>query len=435
MEISKQVLLAGMRQLSQKYKGKGADSITVQIMNGNPVFLMHGSTQKPPAGLPGSIAVPDVYKRKAVVPIMWAPTKTSFLGETPVNKSTPPMANPDNIDIHAFMWNGFTPIDRRDTVTEFFPGDDPDPSVIAGPIPSSDTLALRVAVDATGDWGWWTKPFDVSGCLCCTLYAFPTLIFSYLVPPDYALYVDAWSFIVDSALPVGETFNVRFLRDGETLLEYNEVIADPTNPDPSKRCVFSGSSEQVQHAYLRIDRNQTLSVIITPLGLFPFVKTAADTYCATLCILLHGHLEALLDNRDGAPRPKDVGRLRDDANGDGEVKNVTVEDVTQLLAWLDGGSANAKPAQDVGNNTAGAMVLEPSTTAVPSTVADSSGSSTVPGSSVSPPVIASSGPATVAAPAPASSKAAWWIAAATAAAAAMGDDVSGSSVSRSPLDP
>lgn len=351
MGVSRAVLLAGMQQLSQKYRGKGIDRITVQVVAGKPLYVMQGATVYPPPDLPGRITVPDTSGKPALVPIMWSHTAAVLRGEQlgadwmyAQDKPVTPLPKSDEVDVDRSMWRGFTPIERRDVVVEYQPGREE--VITAGEIPKADVTELQVSVDTTGEWGWWTKPFDVYGCLCCTFYQTPTTVFRYVVPPDYALYVDAWAFFVNGVLPVGETFNVRFLRDGETLLEYDEVIVDPGNPDPARRCLFSGSIEQIQHSWLRIDRNQTLSVVLTPKGLAPFLKGPLDTFCATICVLLHGHLEALLDNRDGAPRPKDVGRLRDDLWGTATLDEVSQADVDQLLTWIDGASANAAPTNE-----------------------------------------------------------------------------------------
>ncbi len=353
MPVDRRVLAAGLQQLTKRYVGALINRITTQTVNDKPMYLMHGPSPTPPKGLPGQITVPGTDGRPVAVPIMWAPLQMRTNSALPegAGSAIRPKPKVDERDLDDFMWAGGTPIDRRDVATVYMPGP-VEKFVTAGKIPETKVEELRVSIDTTGDWGVWTKPFDARGCLCCTTYATPTNIFTYVVPPDYTLFIDAWAFFVASVLPIGWQFNVRFLRDGETLLEYNEVVVDPLNPDPAKRCAFSGSIEQVQNSWLRIDRNQVFSVVITPLGLAPFVNTSADTFCETLCVLLHGHLQALLDNRDGAPRPKDVGRLRDDLWGTGTLDEVTMEDVTQLYSWLNGAVANAEPAPDAGDRTA-----------------------------------------------------------------------------------
>jgi len=110
---------------------------------------------------------------------------------------------------------------------------------------------------------------------------------------------------------------------------------------------------------LRIDRNQTLVVYVTAKGLAPFAKGPLDPFCGTICCLLHGHRTALLDNRDGGPRPKDVGSLQDNLDCAGLISQVTEEDVRQLLHWLNRATADAAPP-----NTP-ARDVDPSTTATP----------------------------------------------------------------------
>lgn len=355
MRISKPVLLAGLRQLSSTYKGKnGIENITVQLVNGVPAYVMHGQSPQPPDGLPGRMRVPDMDGKAVAVAVLWrqsttvplptfaptaVPTAPSPDWLNAVGKPTQKLTPSDDRDVSDQMWRGFVNIDRKDTVTEFFPGSDH--IVTQGEIPKAVTTELQVSTDITGEWGFWTKPFDLQGCICCTFYAQPTLVLSYTVPQDYALTLDGWAFFINGPMSLGESFRVQFIRDGDTLLDYIETVVDPLNPDPGKRCAFSGGPEQVMRSYLRIDRNQTLTVWITPLGLYPYTPNPADTFCVNICCLLHGHMEALLDNRDGAPRPKDVGRLRDDLNGDATLDEVTPEDVKQLYQWLDGATANA----------------------------------------------------------------------------------------------
>jgi hypothetical protein len=100
---------------------------------------------------------------------------------------------------------------------------------------------------------------------------------------------------------------------------------------------------------MRIDRNQTLTVTITPKGLFPFINDPLDPFCGTIAILLHGHSTALLDNRDGSPRPKDVGGMRDDLVGDATneaLNTITAEDVSSLTSMMDA-ATNCVETQEV----------------------------------------------------------------------------------------
>lgn len=356
MPVSKQVLITALGQLNRKYRGKGGVlDVTVQMMSGSPAFIMHGASPKPPDGLPGRMTVPDEQGRAIALPVLWNQRKDVPLAvpalrpvapdaegaSLPMSPDRPVTAKPhsDDIDVDLSMWRGFTPIDRRDVVTEYKPGSETIATQMK--IPGAVVEELRVSVDTTGTWGWWTKSFDVQGCLCCTFYSTPVAVLSFTEQQDWQLTIDGWSFFVYGNFFVGDTFNVRFVRDGDTILEYDEVIVDPTNPDPAKRCLFSGSTDQPMHNYLLIDRNQTLVVYVTVKGLFPFGKGPLDPFCGTICCLLHGHRTALLDNRDGAPRPKDVGALRDNISCTGLLEQVTEGDVHQLLNWMDKATADA----------------------------------------------------------------------------------------------
>ena len=330
MAITNQILQAGLRQLNNKYKVR----TTLQMLNGNPVYLMHGNSPNPPQGLPGKIQVPDQYGKVATLPIIWA-------GQ-PAPKRLP-VLNERDLDLN--LWAGGVPITRRDRVTEYQPGD-PDYTPLVGPIPTANTKDMSVSLDVStaGDHGWWDINFDLDSEICCPFFAQQNIILTYRVPEDRCVYLDSWGFMFYSTAVVGWTFNVMFKRDGETLLSYDEVVVDPTNPDPGKRCLFSGPTEPVMYAPMRIDRNQVLTVVITPKGLFPFTGTPFDTFCGNISVLLHGHVTALLDNRDGYPRPKDVGGMRDDLTGDGALDTstpnaalnaVTAEDVQSLMYWMN----------------------------------------------------------------------------------------------------
>ena len=340
MAIDKRVLLAGLQQLNRKYVGKNVDRVTLQMVNGKPAYIMQGRTQDPPPGLPGTFQLGP----SLILPIIWA------YRAQPLNGT--PLAPPVERDLDREMWAGVPPaIKRRDTVTVFTPGSAPIiPTAVA--IPEASVTPLRLVVDATGPLGWWDLPLDIEGCLCCSYYQRPVTVLTYKVPEDRVLYIDGWAFFSYVNVPTGWAFNVRFMRDGDTLLSYDEIVVDPANPDPARRCLFSGSIEQVMQSYLRIDRNQTFSVVLTPKGLFPFVNNPLQALCGNICCLIHSHATALLDNRDGGSRPKDVGAMRDDLSGTGMLAAVTAEDVAQLQAWLDGASANAaSPSVDGGSST------------------------------------------------------------------------------------
>lgn len=346
MAPEKRLLLAGLQQLNQRYAGpgKGVERVTVQMINGKPTYIMQGPTQNPPRGLPGVMTL----ARGVEIPVIWAYRRFP-LGS--------PVPAPTNADLNREMWYGYSPAPRRDTVTVFKPSTDR--IATQAKIPEAAVTDLQVAVDTTGPLGWWDLAQDLEGCLCCSFYMRPVTVLTFVVPQDRALYIDGWSFFVYCNVPVGWQFNVRITRDGDTLIDYDEVVVDPLNPDPAKRCLFSGSIEQVMNSYLRIDRNQTLNVVITPKGLAPFLSTPLDSVCGNICVLLHAHSTALLDNRDGAPRPKDVGRMRDDVTGCGLLDQVTKEDVDQLEMWINAATADTTQVPlDANNQVAGNLTSD-----------------------------------------------------------------------------
>ncbi len=111
-----------------------------------------------------------------------------------------------------------------------------------------------------------------------------------------------------------------------------QMMADNLNPDPGNRAAFSSHVRPLP-LWLRFDRNETISIFITPKGLFPFPKTPADSFCGNICVLLHGWIASLIDNRDGAMRPIDVGRMRE-GSGDELASAVSADDMTLLVQWL-----------------------------------------------------------------------------------------------------
>jgi hypothetical protein len=387
--IDKKLLLAGLLQLNRKYAGKLVDRVIVQMVNGKPAYIMQGSTPNPPPGLPGTIQLLPGLK----LPIIWAFQRTSLgsadqrsrdngMWNGSVNidqgKVAPSHAQivpkptsvtlpcPNEQDLDNNMWYGYVNIDRKDVVTVYQPG--ADTITTQQEIPHTEAVDLQVAVDVNGPLGWWDLALELEGCLCCSFYNRPVTLLNYVVPQDRVLYIDSWSFFVYMNLPVGWAFNVRFLRDGDTLLAYDEIVVDPTNVDPALRCLFSGSTEQVMNSYLRIDRGQTLSVVITPKGLYPYINDPMQSVCGNICALLHGHSTALLDNRDGAPRPKDVGAMRDDVTGSGLLSQVTREDVNQLIQWLNGATTEAAAVPSTVGKTDGpssmTQIIEPPNTNV-----------------------------------------------------------------------
>jgi len=365
-KLTKDVLLAALRQLNTKWAGQGGVTrVVFQVAEGKPVFYFQGPSASPPPGLPGRMTVPmSDGKTFAPIAILWrqevpavgidkgylAPGPTKALTpppNRPVRSAYPELFNPSDKatvpldpfnekDVDKAYWFFFSQLDPRpiETVQPAFHV----PLVGTGmEMPEPEAERAQLSVDARLPQydipNWWAKPFEPHSCLCCSFYETPILILSYRVPETYLLVLDGWSFTVDQLMAVGEIFEVSFRRDGDELLRYEEVVIDPLNPDPAQRTLFS-SSAQIQDIPMRFDRNQMLNVYVTLKGTFPFLKTPTDTFCGTLCILLHGWLGSLIDNRDGTPRPVDPASLRD-GSGDEDLIQVDTQKVKELNDWLE----------------------------------------------------------------------------------------------------
>lgn len=328
MALSKQALIEALSKLNMKYRGKnGVTNVTFQVLGDKPSFAMQGPTKTPPPGLPGGIKVTDPVGTIVVVPVIWIQNAVRPMASQKDGKPTMwdgPPASPDQRKVED---NNKDLLQRP--VEEFFPAETPR-IVTAGDVPKTDTINIQVHIDVTGPLPWWTKSFDVIGCLCCVYYNQESIVLQYQIPQDYMWIVDGWSFFVGDNLAVGEIFETSFKRDGDNLLTFEEAIIDPANPDPALRCLFSSSVEQRTMTYLRFDRNQMLTVTITPRGPFPFNKPPLSSFCGTICVLLHGHRLNLMDNRDGGPRPRDVGEIRDLFDPTDVINSVTSEE----LQWI-----------------------------------------------------------------------------------------------------
>lgn len=354
------VLEAALRQLNQKWAGVGGVTrVSLQSDDhGRPLFFFCGPSE-PGAKLPNGMVVPDPMGRPFRVPIRWrredplaavvhkpAPQvddlRKANLPElfNPQPEALGPLDPLKNEDIDKAYWWFFTPApDRPLHVVHpaFHAMIDP----VLGKDPPPDSIAPIMYFDARLPQydmpNFWAKPWEPYGCLCCTFYTRPTIVLQYTVPQDYMLVIDGIALNASCPLLPGETFLVEILRDGAMLLAFEEVFIDPANPDPARRWMFTGTGLPIP-LWMRFDRNETVTVRITPLGPFPFAKSPYDTFCCTVCVLMHGWLGSLMDNRDGAARPVDVGGLRD-FDGDEVTRDSWVADdlparAALLQQWL-----------------------------------------------------------------------------------------------------
>lgn len=326
-------------KLTQDWKGKlGITSVVLQN-DSTPIFFLQGPERNPPLGLPSFITVqPSPQHLPKEIPIRWRQ-------DTPASTNqTLPLKPSANADLNRSMWNFWTPEEPKE-ITVVRPATHVPYVPVVGEPPKVDDYAGQLAVDARlpqyNIQNFWSRPFEPFACICCTFYATRTLVYSYQVPQDYLLVLDGISLEVPSFMVPGEIIEVTILRDQSPIIDFEEMVVDPLNPDPARRCLYTSSIQPNLPWQARFDRNQRLNVALTFKGLFPFSKTSADTFCGTTCILLHGWLGSLMDNRDGAARPVDPGDYRDQSTLK-DLEAVTPEQVAEMQAWLAGTVAMGK---------------------------------------------------------------------------------------------
>ena len=349
MRPTKQTLSAALSQLNGKWKDKaGVTRVGFQTDSAGivPMFVFYGPTTQAPPGLPGSVVVPDVNGRPYKVSIFWrqnedATAPAQIQSQKPElfnNKSNAPLPLDPLADADidkAYFWF-FTPADENFTVKNWLPAFNVPqvPTNMAPPL--AELIDTQIHVDMRlpqyDNPNFWAKAFEPSACICCTYYMRPTIVYSYTVPDTYLLVLDGISYDVNVILPFGTIFQVEILRGGAVAAIIEEIVVDPANPDPSNRVAFCNHSAPTP-LHVTIDRGENLTVKITVKGPYPFTKTQQDTFCGDICVLLHGWLGSLTDNRDGAPRPVDVGEMREGV-GNETLKETTEEYVKTLLAWV-----------------------------------------------------------------------------------------------------
>ena len=350
---------AALQQLAAKWKGQhGVARLTVQSgSSGLPVFLLHGVGPRPPA-VPNWIILPAASGVAVRVSILWRDLNSGAIGADPAparvevfdpQQGARAPLNPFNErDVERAMWSFFTPTTPA-PVEVVRPAFHVHPVPTAQQPPPAETEVPQISVDGRLPQynlpNFWAKPWEPYGCLCCTFYQTPTLLYSFQAPQDYLLIVDGIAFDVPQFMTIGEAFDVTIRRDGENILTFEEVVIDPLNPDPSLRCLFT-STQKPLPLWIRFDRNQQLTVEITLKGLYPFTtKTSTDTFCGVICALLHGWFGSLMDNRDGAARPIDVGGMRDGDGSEVLSNPATLETAEEKALWLNLWLARNVPTQ------------------------------------------------------------------------------------------
>ncbi len=346
MSVAPTVLDAARRQLLTKWRSMvGVVGVSAGATpTGAPALFMHGPAIMPPPGLPGVMVVPDTAGRPYRVPIFWQITAAH--APQPVVTPKPelfdtrhgasrPLDPLNDEDIDRAYWSFFTPTTPRE-VHSFSPAFHVPQVPVLGPPPPADDIAgqaaLAIRLPQYNLPNFWAKPFEPVTCPCMLVYATPQLAYTYTVPEMSLIIVDGISFSLPNCMVNEEIIQIDIYRSGIQVASFEEMMADNLNPDPGNRAAFSSHVRPLP-LWLRFDRNETISIFITPRGLFPFPKTPADSFCGNICVLLHGWIASLIDNRDGAMRPIDVGRMRE-GTGDELASAVSADDMTLLVQWL-----------------------------------------------------------------------------------------------------
>ena len=346
---TRQILEAGLRQLNAKWMNKGGITRVLLQTDASgkiPGYYFQGTTETIPADLPGFMIVPGADGRPYKVSVFWR-RDTTVPQVTEVPSLRPEIFNPSpngvmpldplsESDVDKAYFFFATPADLNRTVKNYLPAFHAIPQPTNMDPPAAELIESQLHVDMRlpqyDNPNYWTKPFQPNACLCCAWFARPVLVYSFTVPDTYLLVLNGISYDVDVLLPFGTIFHVDILRGGAVAASFEDIVVDPANPDPSKRVAFA-SHETPTPLYVLVDRGETLSVQITVKGTYPFTKTQMDTFCGTICILLQGWLATLMDNRDGAPRPSDVGEMREGV-GNETYSELTEDYVKTLLTWV-----------------------------------------------------------------------------------------------------
>lgn len=346
---TKHILEAGLVQLNNKWTGK--NGITKVLLQTDPSgkipgYYFQGTTVTMPADLPGRMVVPDADGRPYSVAVFWR-RDVKIPQVSGVQSPNPEIFNPSgnarlpldplaDEDIDKAMWFFATPANLNRSVENILPSFHAIPQPTNMAPPSAEEINTQLHIDMRlpqyDNPNFWSKPFQPNACMCCAYYARPITVYSYVVPDTYLLRLTGISYDISSLLPFGTVFQVDILRGGSIAASFEEIVVDPANADPSKRVAFA-SHETPSPLFVLVDRGETLSIQLTVKGPYPFTKNEQDTFCGTICLLLQGWIATIMDNRDGAPRPSDVGEMRAGV-GNETYADLTEDYVKTLLTWV-----------------------------------------------------------------------------------------------------
>jgi len=213
-------------------------------------------------------------------------------------------------------WHGRPPpIPKRETARSF---DAPIPIVPTNrkePIsePPNRQVAFNVNCPPWNCPPFWSVPFDVDACACIPLALKDEVIFRFRVPQDRMLIIKGISYEIHNIAQY-ESFSLKFVDDGRTRFNVEDMLIDPTSANPAHRYAFAGHTRQMP-VRMFVDHNHMLVVTASFLGNLDFAGNSDLTEGDILdvnpeiCINIHGWLANVRDSRDGGPRPTDLGNL------------------------------------------------------------------------------------------------------------------------------
>lgn len=222
-----------------------------------------------------------------------------------------PAPRPDNMDIDRLMWTFYTPTPRRPWPEAPPAARRPEESVLQKLPPRRPPFMPMFGERVCPPYqcpGVWARPVHKQNGDCLAFYETEYTLLSFMVPDTRMLLVESIGYELQDTLPVGEVFTMRVRRNGETLAEWQDIVAAPET-NPVRRYAF-GSFLNPVPLRLRVDRTQNLTISIVVNGPLPFAKTSADPLNVEAKVILYGYLDQLRDTREGGFRPRVAGTER-----------------------------------------------------------------------------------------------------------------------------
>lgn len=284
----------------------GIAQVRVRAVRGAWAILVDGSAATPPRGITSTVSVNVGERQPVVLPVYWRPVPAAAPRGIPAATAGQP-GQPANDQ----MWAGVPPVVPRD-----MPMLPPTPPVTPPPmrdLPRARLEEYQLFLPArTPELPFWSRPFDLQSCLCCTVYGTQLGVISYAVESAEQLTLRSISYHAQG-IPYANAIEVSVDRSGDEQATWRDIMVAPGG-NTAKQFAF-GSHLTPLPLNLIVDHDQTLNVRVKLLGPSPFNIGPPNPADAIVCVMLHGWISTLNDPRDGAPRAIDVGDLNDVAQG------------------------------------------------------------------------------------------------------------------------